>query len=144
MENLVIEHRGQSISRKVIGCLWIIIAIGSLCFGKKPPEQKDWVISIIFFILGILHFTSLLGSTRSQIEVCDGSLKIIWRDWIRTVVIPESEIQRIILGKDGVKIYRTDKKPVKILFFYMDKEDKNKIYDYFTRYAREKNFVLEK
>jgi uncharacterized membrane protein YobD (UPF0266 family) len=65
-------------------------------------------------------------------------------NWIRTVTIPETEIEKIILAKDGIKIYRKDKKAVKLLIYYMEKEQKNKVYIFFTEYAREKNFVLER
>jgi hypothetical protein len=144
MENLSIEHRGQFISRKVIGGLWIIIAIGYLILRKDLLEAKDWVRSIAFFIIGIVFLTPLLGSTKSQIEISEGCLKIIWLHWLRTITIQESEIEKIVLAKDGVKIYRNEKKAVKILFFYMEKEQKDRVYKFFTEYAHQKNFDLGK
>ena len=99
MENLIIEHRGQSISRKVIGSIWILLAIVFLILEKDSLEQKDWIRSIVFFILGIIFFTPLMGSTKSQIEITEGCLKIIWMNWIRTITIQETEIERIILVK---------------------------------------------
>jgi hypothetical protein len=142
MDNLLIEHKGQAITRKVIGGLWIIIAIGFLIFEKNSLGQKDWTRAIIFFILGMLFFTPIMGSTISQIEIGDGCLKIIWINWIRTVTIPETEIERIILAKDGIKIFRKDKKAVKLLFYYMGKEQKDQVYKFFTEYAQQKNFLL--
>jgi hypothetical protein len=144
MDNLIIEHKGQAIIRKVIGGLWIIIAIGILIFEKNSLGQKDWPRAIIFFILGMLFFTPLMGSTKSQIEISEGCLKIIWMNWIRTVTIPETEIERIILAKDGIKIFRKDKKAVKLLLYYLGKEQKDQVYKFFTEYAQQKNFVLGK
>jgi len=144
MDKLIIEHKGQAITRKVIGGLWIIIAIAFLIFEKNSLGQKDWTRAILFFILGILFFTPLMGSTKSQIEICEGCLKIIWQNWIRTVTIAETEIERILLAKDGIKIYRKDKKAVKLLFYYISKEQKNQVYEFFTQYAKQKNFVLGK
>jgi hypothetical protein len=144
MENLIIEHRTQAITRKVTGLFWILIAIGYLFIERDSLEQRDWLRSIVFFIMGAVFFTPLLGSTKSQIEICEGSLKIIWMNWIRTVTIQEDEIERILLAKDGIKIYRKDKKAIKILLYYMNKEQKNKVYSFFNEYARQKNFVLGK
>jgi hypothetical protein len=142
MDNLIIEHKGQLITRKIIGGFGIIIAIGFLIFEKNSLGQSDWPRAILFFILGMLFFTPLMGSTKSQIEICDGGLKIIWMNWIRTVTIPEAEIERIILATDGIKIFRKDKKAVKLLLYYLGREQKNKVYEFFTQYAQQKNFVL--
>jgi hypothetical protein len=144
MENLIIEHKGQSITRKLIGCLWIILAIGHLVLGKNTLSEKDWMISIVFFILGVLFFTPLMGSTKSQIEICEGCLKIIWMNWIRPVSILETEIERIILATDGIKIFRKGKRAVKILFYTMKKEQRVQVYEFFTKYSQEKGFVLDR
>ena len=144
MENLIIEHRRQSISRKVIGGIWILLAIVFLILEKDSLEGKDWVRSIVFFILGIIFFTPLMGSTKSQIKISEGCLNIIWMNWIRTITIMETEIERIVLAKEGVKIYRKGKKAVKILLYGMEKEQKNQVYKFFTEYAQKKNFILGK
>jgi hypothetical protein len=91
-----------------------------------------------------VFLTPLLGSTKSQIEICEGSLKIIWLNWLRGITIQEKEIERIVLAKDSIKIYRNEEKAVKILLFYMGKEQKNQVYKFFTEYAQQKNIVLGK
>ncbi len=144
MENLIIEHRGQSISRKLIGGIWILLAIVILISERDSLEIKDWVRSIMFFILGIIFFTPLMGHSKSQIEISEGCLKIIWMTWIRKITIQETDIERIILAKDGIKICRKGKKALKILLSYMGKEQKNQVYKFFTEYAQQKNFVLVK
>jgi hypothetical protein len=144
MENLIIEHSRQAISRKVIGGLWIMIAIGTLIFKKDMNGENDWGRPIAFFIIGVVFFTPLMGSSRSQIEICEGCIKIIWTNWFRKITIQESDIEKIVLAKDGIKIYRRDKKAVKILLFYMEKEQKDQVYKFFCEYAHQKNLVLGK
>jgi hypothetical protein len=144
LENLIIEHKARAISRKVVGGFWILLAIVFLIIEQDSLGERDWLRSILFFIMGIIFFTPLIGSAKSQIEICEGCLKIIWMNWIRAVTIKETEIERIIFAKDGVKIYRTGKKAVKILLYYMSKEQKNQVYKFFTEYAQQKNFVLGK
>jgi hypothetical protein len=143
MENLIINPKHLN-SKKIAGGVWILFGIILLFIGKGSLSEKDWTRSIIFWVIGILFFTPLAGSVKSQIEIGEGCLKIIWMNWIRTVTIPETEIEKIILAKDGIKIYRKDKKAVKLLIYYMEKEQKNQVYIFFTEYAREKNFVLER
>jgi hypothetical protein len=144
MDNLILEHRGLSIRRKVAGSLWILLAILYLILGKTPHEQKDWIISIMFFILGIVHFTPLMGSTKSQIQIYEESLKIMWMNWIRSVTIRENEIERIVMARDGIKIYRKSEKVVKILLYNMKREQKTLVYTFFEKYCHQKGFVLEK
>jgi hypothetical protein len=144
MENLIIEHSRQAISRKVIGGLWIMIAIGTLIFKKDMNGENDWGRPIAFFIIGVVFFTPLMGSSRSQIEIGEGYIKIIWTNWFRKITIQESDIEKIVLAKDGIKIYRRDKKAVKILLFYMEKEQKDQVYKFFCEYAHLKNLVLGK
>jgi len=144
MENLIIEHKGQSLSRKIIGCIWIILAIVLLIIDNEPLQQKDWIISIMFFIIGIIFFTPLVGSSRSTIEINKGLLKIKWMDRTRVVTIHEDEIEKILLAKDGIKISLKGKKAVKLLLYLMGKEEKDQVYKFFTGYAQQNNFVLGK
>jgi cell division protein FtsW (lipid II flippase) len=141
MENLIIEHKAQAISRKVIGGFWILLAIVFLILERESLSSRDWLRAIVAFVMGVIFFTPLIGSSKSQIEICEGCLKIIWMNWIRPVTIQETEIEKIILAKDGIKIYRKDKKAVKILLFYMGKEQKNKVYKFFNEYAKLKSLV---
>ena len=85
-----------------------------------------------------------MGSEKSQIEICEGCLKIIWVNWIRKVTVLDSEIESIVLAKNGVIIKRRDKKPLKISFVYTEKEKRAEVYKFFTDYAQLKNLVQER
>jgi uncharacterized membrane protein YobD (UPF0266 family) len=143
MENLIIKPR-QLISRKIVGGLWILLGIILLFIRKGSLSEKDWMASILFCVIGIISFTPLAGSVKSQIEIEEGCLKIIWINWILKVTVLDSEIESIILAENGVLIKRKDKRPLKIKFYLLDGEQKNQVFEFFTKYAREKNFVLEK
>jgi len=141
MENLIIENRSQKITRKVVGGFWIFIAVGMLITGKGSPDEKEWLSALTFFILGILFFTPLMGSTKLQIEICDGCLNIIWMNRIRKITIQEADIEGITLAVNGILIKRKEKKPVKLSLLLMTKDQKKLVYEFFTEYAREKNLV---
>lgn len=141
MKNLIIENRSQKISRKVIGGFWIIIAFAMLISEKDALDQRELLRSLTFLILGILFFTPLMGSTKTHIEICDGYLKIIWMNRIRSITIPEAEIEGITLAVNGILIKRKEKKPVKLSLILMTKDQREQVYKFFTEYAREKNLV---
>jgi hypothetical protein len=145
MDNLIIKSN-QLFSRKVIGIFWILFGIISFVFvitGKSPMDNGDWMRFIGFCLIGVIVFSPLSGSDKSQIEICEGCLKIIWQGWIRKVTVLDSEIESIILAKDGVLIKRKDKRPLKIKLFLQNRQQKNQVFEFFTEYAREKNLVQE-
>lgn len=141
MENLLIENRSQKISRKIVGGFWILLAIVFLIIEQDSLNERDWLRSIVFFIMGVIFFTPLMGSTKTQIEICDGCLKIIWMNRIRSITIQEAEIEGITLAVNGILIKRNEKKPVKLSLILMTKDQREQVYKFFTEYAREKNLV---
>jgi uncharacterized membrane protein YobD (UPF0266 family) len=143
MENLIIEHRNQLLSKKAIGGLWIFLGIIFLIIGKDSLDRGDWMRSIAFCLIGLIYFTPLVGSNKSQIEICEGCLKIIWINWIRKVTVLDSEIESIVLAENGVLIKRKGKKTLKIKLYLIDKDQKNQVFDFFTKYAQQKNLVQE-
>ena len=144
MENLIIEQRGQFILRRVVGALWIALAIVYLIGDIGSLKAMDLFKATFYMSLGIFFFTPLVGSARSKAEIINGSLKIKWDGWIKTVVVQESEIERIILRKDSVRIFRKEDKPVKVLLHFMGRDHRIKAYKFFTEYARQKNITLVK
>ena len=144
MENLVIKSRKQLLNRKAIGGIWILVSIVLLIIGKDSLDKKDWMNSIAFCLIGIIFFTPLVGSDKSRIEICEGGLKIIWFNWIRRVKVLDSEIEDITLAEHGILIKRKNKRPLKIKFYLLDKEQQDQVYKYFTEYAQLKNLVQEK
>lgn len=142
MENLTIEHKGRSIANFVSGSIFILAGIAFLIFDKDPVEGADWNRSIFIFIFGILILIQpFWGINRSKIEISDGCLVIRLVGWINTVRVKESEIERIILGKGGIKLYRTGKKPVSIYLYSLGREQKEQVYRFFTDYAYQNNFT---
>jgi hypothetical protein len=144
MENLIIKNKGQLVSRKILGAIWIGIGIISILTAKSPLSQKNWMVLITFLLIGAIHFTPLIGSAFSQVEICEGCIKIIWFNWIRKVTVQDSEIEGILLAVKGISIKRQGKKPLKIKFIGMDRDQRIQVYEFFTEYSKQRNFVLEK
>ncbi|MCX6302119.1 MAG: hypothetical protein NTW82_08030 [Bacteroidia bacterium] len=143
MENLIIEPKKQLLGKKGLGVFWILFGIVLVIFGKDSLDKWRWMTSITFCLIGVIHFTPLAGSDKSQIEICEGCLKITWINWIRKITVLDSEIESILLAKNGVIIKRKDKRPLKIEFYFIEKEQKAQVYKFFTEYAQQKNLVQE-
>ena len=143
MENFIINPGKKISGKKAAGAVWILLGIVRLIIGKDSLDKWDWMTSIVFFLIGVIFFTPLVGPDKPQIEICEGGLKIIWTNWIRKVIVLDSEIESIILAKNGVMIKRKDKSPLKIKFYALEKEQKAQAYKFFIEYAQLKNLVQE-
>ena len=142
MENLVFKNS----SKKIVGALWILFGVVKLTIKlvrKEVSDTSDWIDSVMFCLFGVLFFTPVVGSDKVKIEIGDECLRIRWVNWLRTVTVMESEIESIILARNGVMIKRKDNKPLKIIFNFIDKKQKEQVYRFFTDYAHEKNFTRE-
>lgn len=103
---------------------------------------RYWLESIVFFLLGVINFTSLSGSHKSEIFVSEKSLTIKWRGWIRKITVPDSEIENITLAGNYFLIMRKGKKALKVFIDSMEKEQKTKVFQFLIDYARQKNLVM--
>lgn len=142
MENLSLK----TANNKIIGSIWILAGITFLITGllkKEPLDSGDWIRDLAFCIIGILFFTPVVGYDNAIVEICDSCLKIRWIFWYRWVTVSESEIDSILLARNGVLIRRKDQKPVKINLYSLDKKQKEQVYRFFTDYAHEKGFNRE-
>jgi hypothetical protein len=144
MENFIINPSKKISGKKATGAVWILFAIVLLFVGKGSLDIWKWMTSIWFCLMGVIFFTPLVGPDKPQIEICEGGLKIIWINWIRKITVLDSEIESIILTKNGVIIKRKDKRPLKIIFYSIEKEQKTQAYKFFIEYAQLKSLVLER
>jgi hypothetical protein len=143
MENLVIKPGTQLFGRKTIGLLWILIAIIMIIARRDSLSGTVWLESVIFVLIGIITMTPLSGAEKSQIEVFDDCLKIIWSNWYRKVTVMDSEIESILLAENGVLIRRKNKKDLKIQLYFMNRDQKKKVFEFFTEYAKLKNLLSQ-
>ena len=132
------------ISRRVIGGIMIILGIILLIIHKDYMNFKFWIESIVFVLIGIVYFTSLSGSYKSEILVSENSMTIKWQGWIRKTIVPDIEIVNITLAREHFLIMRKDKKPLKVFINHLDKEQRTKVFEFLIGYAEKRNLVLNR
>lgn len=142
MENLIIIHKGQMISKRIVGGIIFICGIILIITNKDHLNFKYWLESIVFLVIGVVNFTSLSGSYKSEIFVSERSMTIKWRGWIRKIIVQDSEIENITLLANYFLIKRKGKKAIKVFLDSMGKEQKTKIFEFLINYAKQKNLVL--
>ena len=147
MENLIFEHKGRVMSKRIIGAIWILFGIAVLLFlSDEPLTLSDWIRSILYVLIGVIFFTPLVGNNETRFVVGDDNLKIKWRTKIGEIIIKNNEIEKIILRNKKIEIQRKEKKAVVLPFgeWLWKLEGKTKVYEFMIEYARQKNLVLEK
>jgi len=142
MENLILKHNKRPIVRIIILILVLLVCVFLFTLVLKPVDKWD-IIEII--LLSLLYTSVMLFLTaKSGIELTDNGLKIKWFNWLKWKIVPDSEIEKIILGRLYVSIARKDKKPVKLILEPLEKADKTRLYEFLIEYSKLKNLSLER
>jgi len=103
--------------------------------------ELKWLAGSIpfFFFFGVLIFTPLWGSYKTQINIGKGFLEIRWPERAKINVL-ESEIERITLSTNYIFIFRKTRKDIKLVLY--DKDQKAQVFKFLTEYTKEKNITL--
>jgi hypothetical protein len=147
MEILIFKHKGQVVSKRIVGVFWILFGISALLFlSDEPLTILEWIRSMAYILIGFIFFTPLVGHKETRFEVGNDNLKIKWLTKIREIIIMDNEIEKIILKNKKIEIQRKEKNAVVLSFgeWLWRVEDKTKVYQFMIEYARLKNLVLER
>jgi Ca2+/Na+ antiporter len=122
--------------------VFILVLVLLFVLVLKPLDMWDIIETIL---LSLIYMSVMLFITaQSGIKIADEGLKIRWFHWLREKSVPDSEIEKIILGRLYITILRKGEKPVKLILEPLEKEDKTKIYEFLIEYSKQKNLVLER
>jgi hypothetical protein len=144
MDNLIIIHKGQRVSKIIAGGMLIVFAVLLLIMNMDSLKLRDWLEAFLLTLVGILYATRLSGSDKSCIELYEGNIIILWRGWIKKVNIAEAEIESITLASNYVLINIKGKKAKRMDIHEMAKEQKKKVYEFLIEYAHQKNILMDR
>lgn len=142
MENLIFKHNKRPIARIVILLVALLLLAGLFFIILRPGDIWDILelVLLTLIYMGVLIFITL----PAGIKLTGEGLKIRWFNWLKEKMIPETEIEKIILGRLYIHINRKDKKPVKLILEGLEKADKTRLYEFLIEYSKQKNLPLER
>jgi len=142
MENLIFKHNKRPIARIVILLVSLLLLVGLFFIILRPGDIWDILelVLLALFYTGVLIFITL----PAGIKLTGEGLKIRWFNWLKEKNIPDTEIEKIILGRLSIHINRKDKKPVKLILEGLEKADKTRLYEFLIEYTKQKNLALER
>jgi uncharacterized membrane protein HdeD (DUF308 family) len=99
MEELKIRHKTFTVVRKIIGVIMFINGLFWFLGHLDNLKFSDWFFGISFICLGTGYFVSAFGSDISVLQPGNGLIKIRWMNWLRSITIQDTEIERIYLTR---------------------------------------------
>jgi len=142
MENLIFKHNKRPIVRIVLLLVFLLFLVGLFFIIIRPGDIWD-ILELILLVLiytGVMVFITL----PAGIKLTGEGLKIRWFNWLKEKNIPDTEIEKIILGRLYIHINRKDKKPVKLNLEGLEKADKTRLYEFLIEYSKQKSLGLER
>lgn len=144
MEPLVVKHRISNLIALVLGLLLLFSGIANLLFKPMPLKTIDWIGSLFNILIGAGAIYESIISYISRITVNENNLEIKWNSIMnsREATIAFLEIKMIVLGKSYIEIQKQDMSGFFMSFEWWRKKKKNKLYEFFTEFAKQKNLPL--
>ncbi len=142
MENLIFKHNKRPIVRIVLLLVFLLFLVGLFFIILRPGDIWDILELVLLALIytGVMIFITL----PAGIKLTGEGLKIRWFNWLKEKNIPDTEIEKIILGRLYIHINRKDKKPVKLNLEGLEKADKTRLYEFLIEYSKQKSLGLER
>ncbi len=142
MENLIFKHNKRPIVSIVLLLVFLLFLVGLFFIILRPGDIWDILELVLLALIytGVMIFITL----PAGIKLTGEGLKIRWFNWLKEKNIPDTEIEKIILGRLYIHINRKDKKPVKLNLEGLEKADKTRLYEFLIEYSKQKSLGLER
>ncbi|MFH0842054.1 MAG: hypothetical protein V1903_05465 [Bacteroidota bacterium] len=142
MENLIFKHNKRPIVRIVLLLVFLLFLVGLFFIIIRPGDIWDILELVLLALIytGVLIFITI----PAGIKLTGEGLKIRWFNWLKEKNIPDTEIEKIILGRLYIHINRKDKKPMKLILEGLEKADKTRLYEFLIEYSKQKSLGLER
>lgn len=145
MEKIVFKYRIRAAVKIIMLVLIGLSLVSYLVYFAISGWKLDLHdLKYLVFIAALWIFMFVFQSDRSRIEAGNNCLKIRWVNWFRELVVPDTEIEKIILARHYISILRKGKKPLQMLLESLEKEDKTRLYEFLINYSNQKGISLER
>jgi len=142
MENLIFRHNKRPIIR-IVMLLGLLLVLVLLFFIILKPRDIWDILKSVLLTLGYIAVMIFI-TTPAGIKISGDGLNIRWFNWLKEISVPDSEIEKILLGRLYISIVRKGKKPVKLILEPLEKADKTRAYEFMIEYSKQKDLPLER
>lgn len=144
MENLSVRHKTHIVLRRIVGVIGMICGILYIIISIGEPGALNIILGVFWTLFGIAYFTPALGRSESSVIIGEGFIKVMWLNWLGSTTINDSEIEKIIISRLGIRINRNGKKPVKLPIDFFELDQKKTVYRYFIELSAQKTYPIER
>jgi len=144
MENLAIKHKTHIVLRRIVGVTGIICGVIYIILSISEPRVLHIILGVFWTLFGIAYFIPALAKSESTIIAGDDFIQVRWLNWIRSVNIQDSEIEKITIAKLQIVIFRKSGKNVKLPLDFFELDQKKEVYLWFIELSKHKSYPLEK
>ncbi len=144
MEHFEITNKKFKRVRIGLGIFFIIISILWYISSRESSRIILPLTSFFFALFGIYQITNGFGLERSWFKTGDNFIMIKWIDSIQPVQIHDISITKISLERSRIIIFRKSRKPLKLNLSFLEREQKNEVYEFLINYSKQRNLTLEK
>ena len=144
MQNLSIKHKTHIILRRIVGAVGIVCGVLYIIISISEPRALNIILGVFWTLFGIAYFIPALARSDSSVIIGEGFIKIRWLNWLRSITILDSEIEKIIISRLADRINRKEKKPIILPIDFFELDQKKTAYSYFIELSAQKNIPIEK
>jgi len=144
MENLSIKHKTHIVLRRIVGAVGIVCGVLYIIISIGEPRALNIILGVFWTLFGIAYFIPALARSDSSVIIGEGFIKIRWLNWLRAITIQDSEVEKIIISRLGIRINRKEKKPINLPIDFFELDQKKTAYSYFIELSVQKNIPIER
>jgi hypothetical protein len=144
MQNLSIKHKTHIVLRRIVGAVGIVCGVLYIIISISEPRALNIILGVFWTLFGIAYFIPALARSDSSVIIGEGFIKVRWLNWLRSIAIQDSEIEKIIISRLGIRINRKEKKPIILPIDFFELDQKKTAYSYFIELSVQKNIPIER
>lgn len=144
MENLLIKHKSHIVLRRIVGVTGIICGVIYIIISIGEPRVLHIILGVFWTLFGIAYFIPALAPGTSSVIIGEGIIKVRWLNWLRSITIQDTEIEKITIAKLQIVIFRKGARQVKLRLDFFELDQKKVVYPWFIELSKQKNYLLEK
>jgi len=145
MEYLELKNKPGIAFRRWIGVILVLLGIAFfISTYEEDLRIHNLIFSVAIILSGVYHFFNGFGLEKTWLRTGSDYITIKWSTRLNSVTVHVAGIREITLTRFKVIINRKSRLPFKFDVYFLEKEQKEEVYQFMTDFATKKNLVLKK